>query len=61
MPLFKFEGLMIVEFDLLEIGDDVVFGSRSIMMTTSAEKSSKIVINSGAMVADRCVLMPGRY
>ena len=46
-------------FDLFEVGDDVTFGSRSIIMPADAFELSKIVIEDGAMVADRCVLLPG--
>ena len=46
-------------FDLFEVGDDVTFGSRSIIMPADAFELSKIVIGDGAMVADRCVLLPG--
>jgi hypothetical protein len=52
-------GLEIVEFDLLEIGDNVTFGSRSIVMTSSAEGSKKVTFESGTMIADRCVVLPG--
>ncbi|BDA51313.1 probable peroxisomal-coenzyme A synthetase at N-terminal half [Coccomyxa sp. Obi] len=52
-------GLDMVEYDLLEIGDDVVFGSRSAVITTDTEESQRVVIGNGAMVADRCVLLPG--
>ena len=52
-------GFDIVEYDLLEIGDDVVFGSRSIIMTRSTEGSVKVVIADNAMLADRCVVLPG--
>ena len=52
-------GLDVVEFDLLHIGDDVVFGSRSVVMTSSTERSAPVRIESGCMVADRCVLLPG--
>ena len=52
-------GLEIVEFDLLEIGDDVVFGSRSVIITSSTKASKKIVFESGSMIADRCVILPG--
>ncbi|KAI0933437.1 putative NRPS-like protein biosynthetic cluster [Taiwanofungus camphoratus] len=45
--------------ELLEIGDDVVFGSRSELFTTDRIGSKKIRIGAGAMVADRCVLLPG--
>lgn len=52
-------GLEIVEFDLLEVQDDVVFGSRSVVMTSCTTASKKIVLEAGCMVADRCVLLPG--
>jgi acetyltransferase-like isoleucine patch superfamily enzyme len=45
--------------ELLEIGDDVVFGSRSELFTTDAIGSGKIIVGAGAMIADRCVLLPG--
>ncbi|KAI9360488.1 acetyl-CoA synthetase-like protein [Zopfochytrium polystomum] len=51
--------LRITELDLVEIGDDVVFGSRSEFIFTSTDGSKPIVIRSGAMVADRCVLLGG--
>ncbi|KAI8609893.1 hypothetical protein BC830DRAFT_795380 [Chytriomyces sp. MP71] len=47
------------EFDLLEIGDDVVFGSRSKFMFSDAIESRHIKIEDGAMIADRCVVLPG--
>jgi acetyltransferase-like isoleucine patch superfamily enzyme len=47
-------GFDIVEYDLLEIGDDVVFGSRSIIMTRSTERSAKVVIADNAMLGN-CV------
>jgi acetyltransferase-like isoleucine patch superfamily enzyme/acyl carrier protein len=52
-------GLDIVEYDLLEVGDDVVFGSRSVIMTSTSEHSNRIVLESGAMLADRCIMLPG--
>jgi acetyltransferase-like isoleucine patch superfamily enzyme/acyl carrier protein len=52
-------GLEIVEYDLLEVGDDVVFGSRSIVMTSTSEHSNRVVLERGAMLADRCILLPG--
>jgi hypothetical protein len=52
-------GIDIVEFDLLEVGDDVVFGSRSIIMTSSSERSARVIFEDGVMVADRCVVLPG--
>ncbi|TBU40504.1 hypothetical protein BD309DRAFT_1021388 [Dichomitus squalens] len=45
--------------ELLEVGDDVVFGSRSEAFTTDAHGSGRIVVKSGAMIADRVVLLPG--
>jgi acyl-CoA synthetase (AMP-forming)/AMP-acid ligase II/acetyltransferase-like isoleucine patch superfamily enzyme len=52
-------GLKLVEFDLLEIGDDVVFGSRSYVVMADTEVCAPVKIGDGAMVADRCVLLPG--
>jgi hypothetical protein len=52
-------GLDIVEYDLLEVGNDVVFGSRSVVMTASSEKSASVVFEDGCMIADRCVILPG--
>ncbi|GAB5593410.1 hypothetical protein Unana1_08310 [Umbelopsis nana] len=52
-------GLRIVEYDLLEVGDDVVFGSRSHVLCSDARDSAPVTIGDGAMVADRCVLLPG--
>ncbi|KAH9479272.1 putative NRPS-like protein biosynthetic cluster [Psilocybe cubensis] len=52
-------GIACMDPELLEIGDDVVFGSRSALVTTDRLGSGKIVIESGAMVADRVVLLPG--
>ena len=52
-------GVDIVEFDLLEVGDDVVFGSRSSIFTSTAQRSARVVFEAGAMVADRCIILPG--
>ncbi|KAI7233143.1 acetyl-CoA synthetase-like protein [Hortaea werneckii] len=52
-------GPSIQDFPLLEIGDDVVFGSRSHLVTSDGSGSETIRILSGAMVADRVVLLPG--
>ena len=46
-------GVDIIQFDLFEVGDDVVFGSRSVVLTSSNERCAKVVIESGVMVADR--------
>ncbi|KAJ6485740.1 acetyl-CoA synthetase-like protein [Mycena sanguinolenta] len=45
--------------ELLEIGDDVVFGSRSEVFTTDRIGTARVVVGAGAMVADRVVLLPG--
>ncbi|KAJ7124381.1 acetyl-CoA synthetase-like protein [Mycena epipterygia] len=52
-------GLFCLDPELLEIGDDVVFGSRSEVLTTDCLGSAKIVVGDGAMIADRVVLLPG--
>lgn len=52
-------GPSIQDFDLLDIGDDVVFGSRSHMVTSDGSGSDYVRVKSGAMVADRVVLLPG--
>jgi len=52
-------GLEVVEFDLLEVGDDVVFGSRSVVVTSSSSVAKPVSLEAGCMVADRCVLLPG--
>lgn len=52
-------GLDIVEYDLLEVGDDVVFGSRTVVLTSTASRADRIVFEAGSMVADRCVVLPG--
>ncbi|KAF8159331.1 AMP-dependent synthetase and ligase [Crassisporium funariophilum] len=54
-------GIYCPDPELLEIGDDVVFGSRSALITTDRLGSGKIVIDSGAMIADRVVLLPGTH
>ncbi|KAH9848993.1 acetyl-CoA synthetase-like protein [Lenzites betulinus] len=45
--------------ELLDIGDNVVFGSRSEIFTTDSVGSAMVTIGSGSMIADRVVLMPG--
>jgi hypothetical protein len=47
------------EYDLLTVGDDVVFGSRSVVLASDADESLPVVLEDGAMLADRCVLLPG--
>ena len=46
-------------FDLIEIGDDCVFGSRSALINTTTDRSEKIILCAGANVADNCVVMAG--
>ncbi|KAL9946324.1 putative NRPS-like protein biosynthetic cluster [Verticillium nonalfalfae] len=47
------------DYHLLDIGDDVVFGSRSRLITSDGNGSEKIVIRDRAMIADRVTLLPG--
>ena len=52
-------GIYCPDPELLEIGDDVVFGSRSELFTSDSIGSAKITVGKGAMIADRVVLLPG--
>nr|OQO21631.1 hypothetical protein B0A51_14753 [Rachicladosporium sp. CCFEE 5018] len=52
-------GPNVQDWDLLDIGDDVVFGSRSHLITSDGTGSEVVKIGDGAMVADRVVLLPG--
>lgn len=52
-------GIETSDFDLIEIGDNVVFGSRSHILARDATTAAPVVIDSGAMIADRCVICPG--
>jgi carbonic anhydrase/acetyltransferase-like protein (isoleucine patch superfamily) len=52
-------GLHVVEFDLIEVQDDVIFGSRSHFICSDDREAQSIRIEAGAMVADRCVVLPG--
>jgi acetyltransferase-like isoleucine patch superfamily enzyme/acyl carrier protein len=45
--------------ELLEIGDDVVFGSRSELFTSDSIGWARVRVGRGAMIADRVVLLPG--
>jgi acyl-CoA synthetase (AMP-forming)/AMP-acid ligase II/acetyltransferase-like isoleucine patch superfamily enzyme/acyl carrier protein len=47
------------EFDLLEIGDDVVFGSRSTLICTTVDSCEKIILCAGSNVSDNTVVLPG--
>lgn len=52
-------GPTVQDWDLIEIGNDVVFGSRSHLVTSDGTGSDRVKIGSGSMVADRVVLLPG--
>lgn len=52
-------GPSLPDFDLIEVGNDVVFGSRSTLLTSDGYGRDRIVIGDGAMVGDRVVASPG--
>lgn len=52
-------GPTIGDYDLIDIGDDVVFGSRAHLITSDGNGSEVIRVGNNAMVADRVVLLPG--
>ncbi|KAJ7367145.1 acetyl-CoA synthetase-like protein [Mycena albidolilacea] len=52
-------GIYCLDPELLEIGNDVVFGSRSEVFTTDRIGTARVSISDGAMIADRVVLLPG--
>jgi acetyltransferase-like isoleucine patch superfamily enzyme/acyl carrier protein len=52
-------GPAIGDYHLIDIGNDVVFGSRAHMITSDALSSERIKINANAMIADRVCLLPG--
>jgi acetyltransferase-like isoleucine patch superfamily enzyme len=41
------------------VGDDVVFGSRSYLVTSDCIGAETVTIEAGANVTDRVVLLPG--
>ena len=47
------------EFDLLEVGDDVVFGSRTCIFVATVDSLEKVVFCAGANVSDNTVVLPG--
>ncbi|KAL4875621.1 hypothetical protein BJY04DRAFT_232342 [Aspergillus karnatakaensis] len=49
----------IQDFDLVSVGNDVVFGSRSYLVTSDGSGREKVVIADGAMLGDRAVVLPG--
>ncbi|KAI1340843.1 hypothetical protein F5Y15DRAFT_422716 [Xylariaceae sp. FL0016] len=52
-------GPSIGDYHLLDVGNDVVFGSRSHLITSDGTGSNVVKIGDGAMIADRVVLLPG--
>lgn len=52
-------GPSLPDFDLIEVGNDVVFGSRSTLVTSDGYGRDRVVIGDGAMVGDRVVAAPG--
>ncbi|KAI1421321.1 acetyl-CoA synthetase-like protein [Xylaria sp. FL1777] len=52
-------GPSIGDYELIDIGNDVVFGSRSHLITVDGIGSDFITIKDGAMIADRVVAFPG--
>ncbi|KAI0393121.1 acetyl-CoA synthetase-like protein [Xylariaceae sp. FL0594] len=52
-------GPSVDHYELLEVGSDVVFGSRSHMITNDGHGSDYIKIKDGAMIADRVIALPG--
>ncbi|CAJ1970404.1 unnamed protein product [Cylindrotheca closterium] len=46
-------------YDLLEIGDDVVFGSRSTILSASSTAFEKVIFCAGANISDNTVVLPG--
>jgi acetyltransferase-like isoleucine patch superfamily enzyme len=47
------------ELDLLHVGDDVVFGSRSAIFFSTDTSSENVILYAGSNVADNCVVLPG--
>ncbi|KAI0129065.1 hypothetical protein BJ170DRAFT_358715 [Xylariales sp. AK1849] len=47
------------DYHLIDIGNDVVFGSRSHLITSDGISSEMVKIGDGAMIADRVCLLPG--
>ncbi|KAI1810370.1 acetyl-CoA synthetase-like protein [Poronia punctata] len=52
-------GPSIGDYELIEVGSDVVFGSRSHLITNDGNGSDYIKIGDGAMMADRVIAFPG--
>lgn len=52
-------GPTVQDFDLLDIGNDIVFGSRSHLVTSDGVGSDFVKVGNNAMISDRVVLLPG--
>jgi len=52
---FVFSG----EFDLLEIGDDVVFGSRGVVLCSTVDQNCRVTFCAGSNISDNTVVLPG--
>ncbi|PKS07245.1 hypothetical protein jhhlp_005847 [Lomentospora prolificans] len=52
-------GPAVGDYHLVDVGDDVVFGSRSHFITSDGTSSEPVVIGNNAMIADRVTLLPG--
>ncbi|KAI0873340.1 hypothetical protein GGS24DRAFT_517765 [Hypoxylon argillaceum] len=52
-------GPSIGDYELLDVGNNVVFGSRSHLVTSDGIGSGYVTIKSDAMIADRVVACPG--
>lgn len=52
-------GPSVTDYHLLNIGDDVVFGSRSHIINSDSTGAEPVTINKNSMIADRAVLLPG--
>lgn len=52
-------GPSIQDYDFIDIGNDVVFGSRAAIVTSDGEGTYPVRVGDGNMVADRVVLLPG--
>lgn len=47
------------QFDLLEVGDDVVFGSRSVITMATTMSCERVIFCAGANISDNTVVLPG--
>ena len=52
-------GVEVAEHDLLTVSTDAVFGSRSLVLCSDDESARPVVLEPGANVADRNVVLPG--